>query len=988
MVQLRIRIIAADYRPIAGSTVTVTEGEQRHDLRVDAEGNALHFRADHHRVTIKASAPGYLADELIVNPRAGKVDILFGLRKPGQLAYRVGDHRLVFAPIEDELLVHLRGQRAAEHFARLAGERNFNWRNANEHAVDRRDSALVRLSGPVESIVGLAEVLRKASLEVDFARIIAHPDRLPIGLTHELVVRFREGLAEAEAAELAARHGMRIIRHVRHAGNAFLLRQDGLPSYRVLAIADALAADDATIYVEPNLLLTGTADAFVPNDPLWPNVPHLRVIKADEAWSALRAVSPSMTGGSPEITIAILDDDGVTPNHPELTANLTDGTSKLIANFNFVAVPPKVQTVADLFSDHGTQCAGSATAAFEDSRGLPGVAPNCHLIGAYFGRTVSPLLLADIYMWAAGFDNGAASFPALPARAADVVCMSWGLNGIPLDNVLRDSFDFITTYGRGGRGCVLCFSIGNNGYTDFTDPTSAYHRSWPTYERTLAVGASISANPTTPVLNSRHLDPFANPVSGVVVAEDKRSLYSPIGNEALRKPDLVSTSDTAWTTTESIDPVFSAVRVGVGDVKGSPTATTNDYQSDGFGGTSHAAPCVAGAVALMLSARPELSWVEVRNLLRRTCARIDPTPTMPAGAWVDLDGDGVIDFSPWYGSGRLDVDAAVKAAINPATPLADIIVRDNIGDVGNVPSAGDWAASPDIWVRQDATEAIPALGWNIEPAHQNPRRGQDNAVFCRVKNRGAVVADVVYVRAMVAHWPGMEFTYPIDFEARSGSGAAPVAATTPGSYLIGELRIDNLAAGADHIVKFNWPAANIPPATVMVGGMAVQWHPCLLLEASPHDGPATVGGLTVPVRGDNNLAQRNIYILNAGEAEAMSFIAVVAGTWHPSGVDAIIVDARRLRGKDDILISAAESSMLAELRASDSLAPASTHGTHREALAIRNGQRVTTIPLRLGAGRFEMLLVAIGSDRLGDLHVTHRRGDGELGAGYVIRRDD
>jgi hypothetical protein len=54
--------------------------------------------------------------------------------------------------------------------------------------------------------------------------------------------------------------------------------------------------------------------------------------------------------------------------------------------------------------------------------------------------------------------------------------------------------------------------------------------------------------------------------------------------------------------------------------------------------------------------------------------------------------------------------------------------------------------------------------------------------------------------------------------------------------------------------------------------MNVQWHPCLLAEITPHDGPAPTGN---HVWDDNNLAQKNISIVNAALGSDFAFAMVV-----------------------------------------------------------------------------------------------------------------
>ncbi len=60
-----------------------------------------------------------------------------------------------------------------------------------------------------------------------------------------------------------------------------------------------------------------------------------------------------------------------------------------------------------------------------------------------------------------------------------------------------------------------------------------------------------------------------------------------------------------------------------------------DYCSD-FGGTSYSSPVVAGIAALILSARPTLSWVEVREILRTTSRKVNIGEKDPFGLWQDL----------------------------------------------------------------------------------------------------------------------------------------------------------------------------------------------------------------------------------------------------------------------------------------------------------------------------------------------------------------
>ena len=224
---------------------------------------------------------------------------------------------------------------------------------------------------------------------------------------------------------------------------------------------------------------------------------------------------------------------------------------------------------------------------------------------------------------------------------------------------------------------------------------------------------------------------------------------------------------------------------------------------------------------------------------------------------------------------------------------SDVVIRDNLSDTGSVPSSGWHANSPDIWVRR-TNDPIPVLSYGASPPHQNALRGQDNYVFLRVKNVGTAATNEVYLRALICHYPGFEFRYPEECQPSSPPSSAPPSPLVPGSYLIGEVLIDDLAPGSDVILKMQWDQNLIPPSSVMVGGMSVNWHPCLLAEVSPHDGPEP-SGATFDVKRFNDLAHKNIAIDDPTFTAGFSAFGVVAGSIARIGVKSLVIDRRQLR---------------------------------------------------------------------------------------------
>jgi len=163
------------------------------------------------------------------------------------------------------------------------------------------------------------------------------------------------------------------------------------------------------------------------------------------------------------------------------------------------------------------------------------------------------------------------------------------------------------TEGRNGKGVIYVFSSGNK----FYEGEDVNMSRWSNSRYTIIVGA---------------------------VGKDKLHTDYSTGGAALTVTGPVGDyADVAHLMTS-----------GLGD-----TCTNSGV------GTSFSAPIVSGIIALMLEARPELTWRDVQGILAATSQRInDPKDTSGnmnvAGFW----------HSNWYGFGIIDAKAAVDAALS------------------------------------------------------------------------------------------------------------------------------------------------------------------------------------------------------------------------------------------------------------------------------------------------------------------------------------
>ncbi len=656
-------------------------------------------------------------------------------------------------------------------------------------------------------------------------------------LTSEIIVRFKPHITQTHIEELSREFNLVQIRKFPYASNTFKFRVKGILGYKVIEIANTLAESEDTVYAEPNIR-HAMEDDLVPTDHLYdPHQWHLPHINAEDAWD--------VSTGDNNINICVYDRglwiDAAGNVHPDFDSTGM-GWTKVHDAWDFNDM--NNTTPYHQFNNHGTLCCGVATGLQSNSgEGVTGMAPDCSLIPCRRHNNNSSDEHADAYIWAAGFDPDSPdpAFPAPPAVPADVIVSSFGSNGLALSGLMRDAFDFIATYGRGGKGCVMVFSAGNG-------DIDVANREWASYEKTICVAASDN--------------------------NDVRSVFN-----AFAASNFGEEIDICAPSSGGTDDICTTAFVGEGNLAGSDTPGASLDYDDGFGGTSSAAPLAAGLAALILSVNPDLTWIQVRDILRDTAVKIDAANNDPVGRWLDVNGNpsntsGLAPFfSNWYGYGRIDALAAVNAAnalvgIAP-TAGVDTWIKEKDSDTGTVPQSPPYW-SPDVWVRNTDPATDNPAEVHI---HQNAIRGQDNWVYARVRNRGALDSSDVYVRLFITRWAGTQYIYPDDFIPNVTPSTSPIVTMAPGTYFIGEAHIDSVPAGGEVIVNMRWASEIIPPESVVIDGVTYSWaDSCLLADVSPHDGPTPTG---VNSWDNNNLCQKNITIVDATDDDVN--VAFVVG---------------------------------------------------------------------------------------------------------------
>lgn len=410
---------------------------------------------------------------------------------------------------------------------------------------------------------------------------------------------------DSDPAAIAAAAGIRLVGRAPGGAEGWWLMESGPEPGSALEAAEALRKLPGVLSADP-LLARQQNKRLRPNDPLFDQQWHLRNtlggsssafgidVNVENAWDEYRGNG---------IVIGIVD-DGVERNHPDLLSNYNDTLSYDFNGRDSDPLPPPFNG-----DDHGTACAGVAAARGNNGLGVCGVAFESQIAGL---RLIS----------APSTDAEEAEALAFRNDAIHIKSNSWG----PFDDGKRlegpgpltaAAFTEGVRSGRGGRGTIYVWAGGNGGARGDSSSFDGY----ASRREVIAVGA--------------------------LTDDGNQAHYSESGANLL----ISAPSDGGW------HGIVTTDRPGEDgyNVDGFFDLEDLNY-TETFGGTSAAAPVVAGCVALMLNANPELGWRDVQEILIRTARTVQPDDS----GWI-TNAAG-FQFNERFGAGLLDAGAAVEMA--------------------------------------------------------------------------------------------------------------------------------------------------------------------------------------------------------------------------------------------------------------------------------------------------------------------------------------
>lgn len=424
---------------------------------------------------------------------------------------------------------------------------------------------------------------------------------------------------------------------------------------KIFLLCDSLNNAGLTIIVEPVFVrqLKLDTDPFLPNE--W-NVTNTGqyggTAGADMKVANVWNMSYTGTG----VKVAVID-LGVDLAHPDLQANLLTGYD---ATGNNSGGAP----IYDQYNTHGTECAG-IIAEIANTIGGVGVAYNAHIIPIRFGTVAPPNInpngnITTSDTWESNCFNYAVN------NGADIISNSWGSHGGSPSAQIDAAILNAVNNGRGGKGTIVLFAAGNeNSFIDY--PASNTN--------VIAVGASCECDTRKRSSNNPAL---LNP--GVSV--------DPLG---------VSCDGEFWwggNFGTGLDVMAPGVNITTTTFTPNADGTHTDTYVNNFNGTSAATPNTAAVLALILSANPNLTGQQARNILESSTDKVGGYTYQ-----ANISGQPNGTWSSDAGYGRVNACAAVNNALATILSVSGdntFCTTSNVYNIPNLPIGATvhWDVTP------------------------------------------------------------------------------------------------------------------------------------------------------------------------------------------------------------------------------------------------------------------------------------------------------
>lgn len=548
-------------------------------------------------------------------------------------------------------------------------------------------------------------------------------------ITDRILVTFKAAPKDAELDAFIGKYALRQLSKYSEVDFLFQLTNDtGMNPVKLIVDitenvpAIAVAEHDLNIKVKKY-------DLVLPTDPKYLNQWHLHTHttptadfdprcsgRCEEAWQLLGNF------GATDVVVGV-SDDGCKLNHPDF-----DGTNKFAAwgyfegstlvTVNDIDADPN--KMYEIGSNHGTSCAG-VIAGEADGVLTVGAAPDCRLLPIKWQGIGSGLNISDSKLMTA---------LNYIADKVDVFSNSWG-SSPEMDlssNVLNRIRTLSETGGRRGKGIIFLWAAGNENCP--IQHTGTLNIPFDDGVQVVAGGLQWVGVDTSQVF-SHNLTTIPGVMHIAALASNaQRSHYSNYGNAI----SLCAASDNGHNYHR-----LTLRGLGIVTADGESPLFT-----DRFGGTSSATPLVAGIAGLIISANPNLTALEVINILEQTASKdlnFTPYPKTPpasfdmdtswdispvaphhTGAFINI-GSANGTWSPWFGFGKVDALKAVEKALSliPATQPSIKIKSALINPVGSdtnketvtLKNTGTSAVLIDGWVLSNQTNKKQVLSGTI-----------------------------------------------------------------------------------------------------------------------------------------------------------------------------------------------------------------------------------------------------------------------------------